>query len=58
MNTSDVQWITGKSESGARRILRTIRKSLNKTKGQFITIEEFAAYTGIDPNEIRKYLDD
>jgi hypothetical protein len=56
--TSDVQWITGRNESAARRLLRKLRQKLNKTREQFVTIDEFAEYTGINPDQIQKYIDD
>lgn len=43
----DVQRITGKSYSSSRILLLEIRKHLNKQEHQFITIDEFCAYTGL-----------
>lgn len=54
----DVQRITGKSERSGRRLLQKIREALGKEEHQFITIEEFARYTGISPNLICEYITD
>jgi len=43
----DVQRITGKSYSSSRILLLEIRKHLKKQEHQFITIDEFCAYTGL-----------
>lgn len=56
--SKDVQRITGKSERYARTLLTKIRKSFNKSPGQFITIDEFCEYTGITNETVQKYLID
>ena len=48
----DVQRITGKSYRQSLRMLQQIRKDLHKEKEQFITIEEFSNYTGINRVEV------
>ena len=48
----DVQRITGKSYRQSLRMLQQIRKDLHKEKEQFITIEEFSNYTGINKVEV------
>ncbi len=50
----DIVRITGKSETYARALLSKIRASLNRPSHQFITIEEFCQYTGL---EIEKVLE-
>lgn len=52
----DIQVITGRSESYARRILRTIKQSLGKEKHQFVTYEEFCGFLGIRIEELEEYL--
>jgi len=54
----DVQRITGKSERSGRRLIQKIKEELGKQDHQFITIDEFASYTGICPDLVRKYITD
>lgn len=54
----DVMRITGKSERYSRRLLSRIRNHFSKTEHQFITVGEFAAYTGIDQTIIEDFLRD
>jgi hypothetical protein len=56
--SKDVQRITGKSERYSRDLLSKIRKTLNKSSRQFITVDEFSIYTGIHRETIAKYLID
>lgn len=53
----DVQIITGKSYRYSRELLNEIRVKLGKTKHQFITIQEFGLFCGIDPLTIQQFLD-
>ncbi|MCM2302987.1 MAG: hypothetical protein NDI80_10225 [Flavobacteriaceae bacterium] len=48
----DVQRITGKSYRQSLRMLQQIKRDLNKEKEQYITIEEFSNYTGINRVEV------
>lgn len=54
----DIQRITGKSEKTGYRILDAIRKKHGKQPHQFITINEFADYAGLSPEEIKSYIGD
>ena len=54
----DVQRITGKSERYGRNLLNQIRKIKKKTKKQFISISEFAEFTGLAVEEIQMYIND
>ena len=54
----DVVNLTGRKERAAWKLLSQIRKKYKKNKGQFITIREFAEFTGIDVEEIRRALID
>jgi len=54
----DVQRITGKSERSGRRLLQKIKDELGKKEHQFITIDEFASYTGINSKVVREYIID
>lgn len=53
---SDIQRITGKSYRTARKLNAAIKKQLNKEKHQFISIEEFSAYTGLNKEEIIPFI--
>jgi len=50
----DVSILTGKSLAQAQRVLRNLRFLLNKRKDQYITFEEYANYSGIDLELIKK----
>lgn len=52
----DVSNILGKSMSQSRRILQMIRLVYNKGPKQYISVEEFSDYTGLDIEEVRKHL--
>ena len=54
----DIQRITGRSERYGRKILQQIREKLNKETHQFITIHEFAEYSGIKLETIQSYITD
>ncbi|TCC91741.1 hypothetical protein EZ428_08270 [Pedobacter frigiditerrae] len=50
----DVSTLTGKSIRNAQKILQDLRFLLKKEKNQFITIAEFATYSGIEVAIIEK----
>lgn len=52
----DVTIITGLGPRAARKLLSSIRKQLNKPRTGFITIEEFASFTGIKEELVRSSL--
>ena len=52
----DIQQITGRSERYGRLLIRKIKTHLNKKSHQFVTIAEFCNYTGLSPEEVKKYL--
>jgi hypothetical protein len=54
--TKDVSNITGLGPRAARKLLSKIRKQLNKPKSSFITLEEFAHFTGIKEELVRSSL--
>lgn len=54
--TKDVSNMTGLSDKASRKLLRLIRIKYSKSRGSFITVEEFAAYTGIKEEAIRPFL--
>ena len=54
----DIQRITGKSERYGRKILQDIRKFLGKESHQYITINEFSEYSGIQLEIVSQYIKD
>jgi pyridoxine 5'-phosphate synthase PdxJ len=52
----DVENITGRRGSTARRLIQRIREALGKSKHEFITIQEFSLFTGIDEDLIKDFL--
>ena len=52
----DVQRITGRSDRYGRKLLDKIKKHNSKEKHQFVTIDEFAGYTGLSTDLIKSYL--
>lgn len=52
----DVQLITGKSERYGRTLLKQIKMKLEKDKRHFVSIEEFCQHTGLDHEQVQKYL--
>jgi hypothetical protein len=54
----DVQRLTGKSEKFSRMLLKKIRQYMAKQEHQFVSIEDFAEYTGITVNLVRQHLVD
>jgi len=54
--TKDICRITGKSERYARTILYSIRKEHGKQKHHLISLAEFCNYTGLNPEEVSRYL--
>ena len=54
----DVQRLTGKGEKYSWELLKKIRKCKAKTKQQFVSIEDFAEFTGISVDLIKQHLTD
>lgn len=54
----DVQRITGKSERYCRKLLRKLKAELKKGEHQFVSIEEFANYVGLDLDLVKTYITD
>uniref|UniRef100_UPI00404908C4 hypothetical protein n=1 Tax=Gelidibacter sp. TaxID=2018083 RepID=UPI00404908C4 len=52
----DIQRITGRSERYGRNLLNDIKKYFDKQPHQFITVQEFAEYSGIEADEVKEYL--
>ena len=58
INTKDVQRITGKSDKACRNLLNKIKVSKAKERNHFVTVNEFAEYTGISVEELTVFLQD
>jgi hypothetical protein len=54
----DIQRITGRSERYGRKLLNDIKCFLDKEPYQFITINEFSEYSGIQVDIVNKYIRD
>ncbi len=54
----DIQRITGRSERHCRKLLNRIKDYLDKEPHQFVTVKDFALYSGIEEEIINKYLVD
>ena len=52
----DVQRITGRSERYCRKLLCRIKKQYAKEQHQFVSIDDFAGYTGLSTDLIKSYL--
>jgi hypothetical protein len=53
----DIQRITGKTDRYGRALLDRIRKYYKKPDHQFVTIEEFCAYSGLPYQDVVAMLD-
>ena len=54
----DIQRITGRSERYCRMLINKIKEYLDKEPHQFITVQDFANYSGIEEETINKYIID
>lgn len=52
----DVQRITGKSERYGRSLLAQIRIHYNKQEHQFVSIDEFCQYTGLNAEQVHPFI--
>lgn len=52
----DVQRITGKSERYGRMLLQKIKEYFQKEEHQFITVEEFCRYTGLNIEQVKPMI--
>jgi hypothetical protein len=52
----DVQLITGKSERYGRFLLAQIKKRNKKQEHQFVTIDEFCQYTGLNAEQVHPFI--
>ena len=56
--SKDIERITGRKGRTARKLLNEIRKKLGKAKNDFVTVTEFCDHTGLNEDEVRKFLID
>jgi len=54
----DIVKITGKSERFSRQLIARLRIHLGKPEHQFITIEEFCNYCGLDLEKVKEIIKD
>ena len=52
----DIQRLTGRTERFGRNLLSKIREHFDKQPHQFVTIQEFAEYSGIDREDVEKII--
>jgi len=52
----DIQCITGRSERYGRKLLNKIKSHFGKQKHQFVTVNEFSEYSGIEVETVTEYL--
>ena len=48
----DIQRITGKSYRQSIRLMQSIKKDLNKSRNEFLTIDEFCSSTGLKYEQV------
>ena len=52
----DVQRITGKSERYGRSLLAQIKNHYQKQEHQFVSIDEFCQYTGLNAEQVHPFI--
>ena len=52
----DVERITGKSSRSGRRLLAQVREHYQKNEKQLVTLDEFCSYTGINIDQVKRYI--
>jgi Fic family protein len=54
----DVQRITGKSDRYGRMLLKKIRQQFLKEPHQFVSVDEFCQFTGLELEKVTRFLSD
>ena len=54
----DVQRITGKSDRYGRMLLKKIRQQFFKKPHQFVSVDEFCQFTGLELEKVTRFLND
>lgn len=52
----DIERITGKSYRQSTRMLKAIRKSLNKLENELVSIDEFCQYAGLKIEQVEPLI--
>lgn len=52
----DIQIITGRSERYSHSLIQKIRKFYRKESHQYVTLNEFSAFSGIPIEQIEPYI--
>lgn len=52
----DIQRITGKSERYGRLLLAKIKSHYEKEEHQFVTVDEFCRYTGLETEQVVPFI--
>ena len=58
MYPKDVMRLTGKSERYGRNLLNRIKENKAKAKRHYVSVNEFAEFTGLSVEEITIFLQD
>lgn len=54
----DIMRVTGRSERFSRSLIQKIRAQLGKAEHQFVTIDEFCSYTGLQEEKVKEIIRD
>ncbi|WP_312089238.1 hypothetical protein [Chryseobacterium sp.] len=54
----DVQRITGRSERYSRNLIRKIMLTLKKQEHQFVSVQEFCQFTGLEYEKVKEFITD
>jgi len=58
VDSRDVQNITRRGKRASQQLLKNIRIAFGKEKFQYVTVDEFCFFTGLDPEQVQDYLKD
>ena len=56
ITSKDIENILGKSARAARKYMALLRRIYKKPAGQFITVEEFCAASGLTEEQVKGFL--
>lgn len=54
----DVVKVTGRTERFSRSLIQRIKQNLNKKPHQFVSVEEFCEYTGLEIEKVQEIIKD
>jgi hypothetical protein len=52
----DLEMITGRSSRTCRSMIDKLRKTLGKSKQQFVTVHEFCTFYGLEEDYVKEFL--